>query len=282
MAWRFSDSFNKLKRSEKKRLKDFLEFWKRVRGKEGVIIINNLMHERFLEETAMDDLVRHILDLLKGYSKLHKSQINLIEKEIRSAFYQKLQLKGSIIKCPPPLQIGVVVPKNRLDFDYLKSFKYNEWELQKFFENISSMKFRKTRKKLWIRDPKYLIWFTWCKQNSDSYPFCFAKLGTKKEVSVFLGLGYEEYNIGKLYAFVFDNNLIHSSGGRLYRPTFCDADLGVYFRPPENEDRFGLTLPTEKTIKDFNRKIHTSRQPEAVIRSRFVTFNNLMDYRILV
>lgn len=284
MAALFTKCFKKLDDRNQRRIGAFLKFWKEVRGAEGVVIINNLFQEHFLSEEGMDNLLQLLLGILEKQPKLEgyrNKLIDRIEAQIKEGLYQSMQLGGSFIKCDPPSLVGLVIPRKRFEVEYLQLFNYSEQELRTFLSDISRYPSREWKKPLWIRNPEYLLWFTWCRMDSSNWPFCFAKEESKDEVIMLLGLDNESYKADKLYAFAFDHQLTHAGGGRLYRPTFCDAALCKSFRPTDGEIKYGLTNPIQPKSAQVRGSMTLNRQPEAIIKSRSVTLRNLKRHKIL-
>ena len=228
----FKKSYNKLKTADKVRLKKFLYVWK-THSFGGAINVSNLGKEHFLDEKTMDDLLKTILVSIGSKGKIGDELIMQVESRLLSRFRNKCQLKGGTILCDTPISVGTLIPLPRFRKHLLQQFSYSEPEVDSFLENIEAYLNNNPQKKIFLKPADYLVWVTFCKKTDNSDPFCFNPELNKEILLTSLGLGYRSYLYKKVYVFKFYTDRIKNFNGcSFYRPTFCDAEFGIYFRPP--------------------------------------------------
>ena len=270
---------NELSDYERNRLPPILLEW-RSTTRHGNRYVSNLENEVFLPPQYMRLLLK---DIIRYYDNHHNTSNNKkqlfenIKKELSQKFYSYYRRRGGRVSGISAELIGTVLPWERFVNYILVNVGYpfdNETDVWKAMREFKKYNYLDPAlENRLVKNHDWLVWFTWDEGNRKGAPFSFVNHG-REELVTALGLGGKPYN-RKLISFSFLYYLTPYKC-RLRKPTFCDADFSIYFRPANGGDH-GMTNPlNDGFLKNGQRA--TSR-PEAVEKSNFFTLNRLYNFK---
>ena len=255
--------------SDKASLNQILEEWE-ADGLEGEIIVSNLKYEQFLQQDSWQVLFKEVS---LAYSVASKSNpISWVKfKNILRNTCQEMQLLGGVTPYKPVL-VGTVLPLNRFEnylWEHCPRFRDEDAFAYFYLHYKRSNYLPEDMLEFFVNDAEYLLWLTWGDNEGES-PFYFATHKGHENRNILrtgLGLGDPKYQRHPLVTFVFNHCHSDESCEILHQPTFCDAELCVFFFPGNNMQ--GITNPLNggKVIIDGVEYNILSR-PEAVQRGR--------------
>jgi len=272
----FIDARAELGRSNQLALDQVIDKWRKEQGKKGGVLMDNLEHERFLDELSFMQLLNTIVEN-------EKSSIEDLKNEVSSiGLYRRggsLEQDG---KRYIPRFVGTIVPRKFLE-KYLRTKYQHKFSDEKKYKNLLKGVINDERTKKYedvhIREDFKSIWFSWNPDNPED-TLEYMNAWSKEDARCGLGLGYKQYKNTGLVALVFVNpEFLDSQPIILHRPTFIDAGFDVHFRPTSlplkdkqrNEvTTSGLTFALSRNPV-FIDKISSCKgnMPEAVGESRF-------------
>jgi hypothetical protein len=271
----FEIAFYKLSTKDQATLTHILEQWKTYFGPQGEKIVENFRKEHFLS-------VKYISELFQYLIQNQAKGAEMLIRAVRQLIYDRYQLKGECIQVEQPKLVGFAMGKEDYK-DYLmrssrlKYFDDDESEVDKFLANCALNLEDYADYDMLFKNDFKLVWLTWDEYAHDD-PFNFMQYRLTSEVCITLGLD-ERYFNPPLYLFVVEAEKVTESGFELSRPTFCDADFFEKFSPtPLGFKLFGRTVPLQDRIHDKAGNYYEPiGQPEAVVRSKYLKFNNLIN-----
>ncbi|MDR1407254.1 MAG: hypothetical protein LBJ23_04310 [Tannerella sp.] len=231
-------------------------------------IADNFRREHFLPETQMVALMCCIIE--NGVPVYNEKDATL--KRMRGN-----QLKGGEIKVSPKW-VGFAIPekvyKNYLIVHHHDELGLDDDEFEKMFDRlVEGEKYEELLDSL-FKPEDYLLWVTW--DNDGDNPFPSQMSESREKVRNVLGLDkiYIEQNV---LLFFVDVDKLKKRNGNLFRPTFCDADLGEHFCPaPVGFISHGITWPLNLNREKYSEEEHLKKgRPEAVMRSKFLALNTV-------
>lgn len=200
----------------------------------GAIVTANLNpREHFLPVSRMRKL------LLAIY-RHRKVEFSALEKSYELECHKHV-LKGGVIRCPRPSQVGRVVERQSfLNHLYMSSGGYfvSLEDAEDFLARLIAGD-ELTERETEIPLSRFAAWVTWDNDAGDGDPFAFAK-GNSELLRASLGLDPERRCVDGVL-------LLRYKAGiqiNLVRPTVADAALFLLFEPPDIDfDDHGQTRP---------------------------------------
>lgn len=268
-----------LSRRDRLRLFQILKQWEKNRIHFGSEVVKNLREEESLQQGIYDQLIEHII----GAHDLHKSSLKNAKLHIQH-FCRENIYEGKDVTCKKPHEIGSVLAKKTVLTHLVEEYGSKFLSSSNDFEDILRQyeKYDYLDSRFYgcsLKKPERIVWITWSDEDHTAGPFSFVLFenNDREEIRVALGLGFSHYAFDNMYCFTFDHTDIRE---KIKIPTFCDADLNVFFRPAALDAENGKTQPLDNgMVKDKGHKYHVRGRPEGVLMSRCLTFHQLKRFK---
>jgi hypothetical protein len=229
----------------------------------GRKIKQNILAEHFLSVTSTIEIIEFVCS---NFSKPTK----VLFEDLKSIIVN-FRLHGENIKIKYPSFVGTIISydnflNNLMNVEENKRILQTNDDINRFVKSLFNYNYiQGPMKRLLLKRDSNLVWLTF--DLEDDIPFSYIKNNLPEEYLISLGL--KDNRFGKddpLIALVFNSSL--HLDGKIYRPTICDSMFYHYWKPTENENRFGESDPIDNGKFYHNFEITTySKRPEAVILS---------------
>jgi len=259
----YNPQYDPIPKGDLQEVTRFFNSWRMVEATEATLIEENLKTEHFLNSIAYKKLIRLICESISKYPQTF--QLEERKRSIIRQIRKTLQLQGGTVDTEQLVFVGHVTPAANLSINNPGGIKLSPEDVEDNLEDWQDL----IRERLFsddeiakpVRNPKLLIWLTWCSTPEQEDPFCSLNTSSKDHFCEMLGLP-QDCRTMELVAMHFHCSFLEQEECFIFRPTLCDADLRVEFRPPPTkEKRYGLTWP--------------GRLPEGVVKSKYILYKHL-------
>jgi len=236
-------------------------------GAFGNFTIRNLLHDRFLSNSAANDFV----DLFISFSNASDFS------SLKSAFIQLCRSHalcgGEIGLKPYPKRIGRAIDKSRFINILVTANAITRSRAERLMQDLEKGTLTGTRRILLasLYMSEFGVWISWDREsNGEDPPFAFLRSKDAYELRNALGLPIDRAVLRRQPLLTFEYS--GRAAGMLYRPTTADAADFLRFSvrqppPPPESDWYGLTVPWQDDPHDklqASKGLYPPKRPEAL------------------